>query len=500
MTSTDTSYAARTGKALDQLASSTDTQVEVTLGRATAAAPQVAAAPPEERQRWLRSIADALEVPRNVEDLVQVADLETGLGTTRLTNELARSAAQLRFYGEVAAESSYLRATVDHATATTPDLRSMRVPLGPVAVLGASNFPFAFGLLGNDTGAALAAGCPVVAKAHPAHPATSRALAELASRALASAGAPHGAFEVVAGFHAGRSLVESPGVTAVAFTGSLRGGLSLWRLANERNGVIPVYAEMGTINPVLLTSAAGKRAEDIARGFVGSFSLGTGQFCTKPGLVLVPAGRDLPRLLAETLVLSAPGGWLLTEQIAADFRTGVEQLCAAGAEVLATVPGPEHGWSADTTLLTAPADRLRAGSRLLEECFGPVALVVEYADRTDLLAVLEALPGALAGSVMTAGPDDPETAGLVDALAAHAGRVTVDDWPTGVAFTWAQHHGGPWPATTVPWATSVGAAALDRFTRPTTWQSVPDHALPPALREDNPWRLPRRVDGVVTQP
>lgn len=495
----DLSRDARTGAVLTQVATSTPEQVRDAVARAAAAAPAVAAAPPAERRRWLAAVADALEEPRTAAELLAVSDRESALGETRLAGEIARCAGQLRFYGDVAAEGSYLRATVDHATATSPDLRRMQVPLGPVAVLGASNFPFAFGALGNDTGSALAAGCPVVAKAHPAHPATSALLAGVATAALAAAGAPDGVFGLVAGFAAGEALVTAPEVGAVAFTGSHRGGTALWRLANQREVVVPVYAEMGTVNPVVMTAAAAAgRAAEVAAGFVGSFTLGTGQFCTKPGLLLAPTGHGVPARVAAALDAAGPSGWLLTEGIAAAFAAGVADLVGAGAEVLGRVAGPSGGWSGDATVLGAPASALKPGSRLLEECFGPVAVVAEYADRAELEQVLATLPGALAASVMPGGPDDPETPELVAALARRVGRVAVDDWPTGVAFTWAQQHGGPWPATTVPGATSVGAAALDRFTRPVTWQSTPQPALPPALRDDNPWRLPRRVDGRPT--
>lgn len=491
----DLSHDARTGTVVTRIPTSTVEQAGDVVARAAAAAPSVSTTTPAARRRWLVAVADALEESGAATELVRIADRETALGEARLTSELARCANQLRFYADVAAEASYLRATIDHATDTTPDLRRMQVPLGPVAVLGASNFPFAFGALGNDTASAVAAGCPVIAKAHPAHPETSALLATIATEALAAAGAPEGAFGLVSGFEAGELLVRAPEVAAVAFTGSQRGGMALWRLALQRDVVIPVYAEMGTVNPVVMTTGATTRSEEIAAGFVGSFTLGAGQFCTKPGLLLAPAGYDVPARVAAALKRARPTGWMLTEGIAAACRSGVTELVGAGADVIGRVPGPAEGWSADATVLSVPAGDLKAGSRLLEECFGPVALVAEYADDQELREVLGRLQGALAASVMTAGPEDPDTPGLVGVLTQLAGRVAVDDWPTGVAFTWAQQHGGPWPATTVPSATSVGAAALDRFTRPVTWQSAPASSLPPALREDNPWRLPRRVDG-----
>jgi NADP-dependent aldehyde dehydrogenase len=352
-------------------------------------------------------------------------------------------------------------------------------------------------VLGNDTASALAAGCPVLAKDHPAHPLLSARLGALAVSSLAEAGAPAGSFAHVAGFAAGTTLVTSRHTAAVAFTGSQRGGLALWRLANEREVVIPVFAEMGTVNPVVVTRAGARRLSAVADGFVGSFTLGAGQYCTKPGLLLAPRGSGAAQAVQEAVAAAAPTGWLLTAQMAHGATNGVEQLVAAGGEVIARSPGPGQGWNATTTVLEVPAARLTPGSRLLEECFGPVALVAEYTDESELATVLGALQGALTASVMSGGPDDPDVAGTVSALAPLVGRIAVDDWPTGVAVTWAQHHGGPWPATSAPAATSVGAAAIDRFTRTIAYQSMPDHALPPALQADNPWRLPRRVDGVL---
>jgi NADP-dependent aldehyde dehydrogenase len=472
-------------------------RVEEALGAAGDAARAVGSTSPSIRARWLRGIADALEEPDTAAGLIAVADQETALGTARLTAELARTAGQLRFYADVASEGSYLGVTIDGASAARPGLARTRVPLGPVAVFGASNFPFAFGVLGNDTASALAAGCPVVVKGHPAHPALSARLAELASRALGQAGAPDGAFALVTGFESGTVLVRSPHLAAVAFTGSQKGGQALWRLANERDVVIPVFAEMGTVNPVVLTPAAAARTSEIADGFVGSFTSGTGQFCTKPGLLFAPSGAGFAAAAGRALEDSAPQAWSLTEQIAASARAGVAELIEAGATVVARVPGPAHGWSVESTLLSAPIGAVRSGSRLLDECFGPLALVVEYEDVPELLSVLHGLQGALAAGVMSDGEHDPDCGRLLDALTPLVGRVVVDGWPTGVATAWGQQHGGPWPATTVPGSTSVGAAALDRFTRPVTYQGAPDAALPPPLRSDNPWSVPRRVDGAM---
>jgi NADP-dependent aldehyde dehydrogenase len=320
--------------------------------------------------------------------------------------------------------------------------------------------------------AALAAGCPVVVKAHPAHPRLSARLAEIAGEAMAGAGVTTGPFGIVHGFDAGTRLVSHPAVRAVGFTGSLAGGLALWRLAASRPEVIPVYAEMGTVNTVVVTpSAAAERPAEIAAGFVSSFTLGMGQFCTKPGL--------------------------LTEAIAGAYHSGLDRLASAGGRVVAQLPAAPAGWAGTPTVLAVDAAALTSDSPLLEECFGPVALVAEYGSEAELASVLAALPGSLAAGVHAAGEDDPQLAGLVATLSKRCGRVVVNGWPTGVALGWAQQHGGPWPATSAPWVSSVGAAALSRRVCPVAFQDVPAGALPAALRDDNPWRVPRRVDGVA---
>lgn len=475
------------------MADSTTADVLEVVRRAAAAAAVVADTSPAERGGWLHAIASAVEEHRD--ELVALADEETALGTTRLASEVARAAGQLRFYGDVGQEGSYLAVAIDNPTDTTPRLVRVSVPLGPVAVFGASNFPFAFSVLGNDTASALAAGCPVIVKAHPAHPRLSRRLAELATAALAAAGAPDGAFALVSGYDAGVDLVRADEVAAVAFTGSQQGGLALWRLANERERVVPVFAEMGTVNPVVVTPAAARRLPEATTGFVGSFTLGHGQFCTKPGLLLAPAGHGAASLVAEALRAADPAAAMLTGPIAEGVVVGVKELVQAGATVVGEVPARGDGWTAPAVVLSAPPDAIVPGGRLLEECFGAVALVVEYDDRGQLQRILATLQPSLAATVV-AEDDDLDAPWLLGTLAGQAGRVTLGDWPTGVAYTWAQQHGGPWPATTVPSATSVGAAALERFVRPVAFQSVPDAWLPPAGRSDNPWGVPQRVDGV----
>jgi NADP-dependent aldehyde dehydrogenase len=491
------SYAPRDGRVLGAVADTTAQELVSTLANAAAATPQLRDVAPTQRQRWIEAIADALEA--NQDELATLADTETALGMPRLLGEVTRAASQLRFYAQAAVDGAYLGVTVDEATAAAPRLVRVNRPLGPIAVFGASNFPLAFGVLGNDTASALAAGCPVVAKAHPAHLLTSVRLGEIAALALLNAGAPSGMFSVVKGLQTGVDLVRAQEITAVGFTGSQNGGLALWKIANDREVVIPVYAEMGTVNPVVLTRGGLAHIDEIAKGFVGSFTLGSGQFCSKPGLLLAPAGHRVAEAVADALTEAAPQATMLTEAIAQNVAIGVGAMVQAGATVVGTVAGTGAGWSADAAVLSAPISALTAGSRLLEECFGPVALVLEYQTQKELEAALTHLQGSLAASVFGGGEDDTDVAVAVAAVAGQVGRVTVGDWPTGVACTWAQQHGGPWPATSHPATTSVGAAALDRFVRPVAFQSVPNSALPAGVREladpDNPWRVPRRING-----
>ena len=488
----------RTGHAQPAPPESSPAETDEIVREAARAATPLAATAPRVRQEWLHAVADTVD--DHVEELARLADTETALGLPRLRGEAARAAAALRFYAAAAVDGSYLAATVEHAdvAGAQPDLRRCGRPLGPVAVFGASNFPFGFGVLGHDTGSALAAGCPVIVKAHPAHPLLSARLGELARAALAGSGTPDGAFGVVHGFDAGRQLVLHPSMRAVAFTGSQAGGLALWQLAATRDVVIPVYAEMGTVNTVVVTDrGVAARGDEIAAGFVDSFTLGVGQFCTKPGLLLTPAGSGMADRVAAALrdrAAGDPDTWMLTSAIAEAFHDGVERLLSHGAALVEQVGEPRAGWSAVPTVLSVDPEQLVADPALLEECFGPAALVCEYDGPEQRAQVLDALPGSLAAAVHGA-TDDPDVPDLVATLAAHAGRVVVDGWPTGVAVSRAQQHGGPWPATTVPSATSVGGPALERFVRPVAFQNVPDPALPPALQDANPWAVRRRVDG-----
>ncbi len=437
--------------------------------------PSLADTTTAERAGWLETIADALD--GSAASLVELAMEETHLAEARLVGEVARTTNQLRLFAEVVREGSYLEAAIDHAGATTPDLRRMLRPLGPVAVYAASNFPFAFSVAGGDTASALAAGCPVVVKAHPGHPRTSRATASLVSAAL-----PDGVFTMVEGFEAGIALIEDPAIQAAAFTGSLAGGRALFDRAAARPAPIPFFGELGSLNPVVVTTAAdAERGAELAQGLAASFQLGSGQFCTKPGLVLVPAGSVLEHALVRLDLAGPPT--LLTDPIQSAYASAVE--ARAGIRVAGT----------GSTVFAVDAAAL--GDDLLEEVFGPTTLLVRYTSDEELLTVLDRLEGSLTAT-LHASPSDP-LAEIVPRLERIAGRVLFAGWPTGVAVTWGQHHGGPWPATTSQ-HTSVGATAIRRFLRPITYQDAPEAALPPALREANPLRIPRRVDGALVTP
>ena len=494
----------RTGRTVEVVAPETsDGEVDRLCARALGAAPAVEDLGRVGRAALLDAVADALEDKRP--DIVALADRETGLGTGRLDGELTRTCYQLRLFGEVLEEGSYLEAAVDHAGDTPmgprPDLRRMLVPLGPVAVFGASNFPLAFSVPGGDTASALAAGCPVVVKAHGSHPATSQLCFQLMDEAARKAGAPDGTLGMVHGLQAGARLVAHPAIRAVGFTGSLSGGKALMQLIEQRPDPVPFFGELSSLNPIVVTPrAAEERGASIGRELVGSFTLGGGQFCTKPGLVLLPtgtAGDAVLDAMAEEVRASA-AFVLLNEGIAAGYDSVSGRL--AGLPGVRTVaegrPREGDGFRAVPYLLATPAANL--SRELTEECFGPVAVVARYDGEAELFAALELMPSSLTGSVLR-GAGETDLPGAVSArLRERAGRLVFDAYPTGVSVSWAQHHGGPWPSTNSQ-HTSVGTTAIRRFLRPVTWQGAPQELLPPELTDDYTG-IPRRVDGVLRLP
>ncbi|MEV0216451.1 aldehyde dehydrogenase (NADP(+)) [Micromonospora sp. NPDC050695] len=450
------------------------------------------------RAELLDATAAALETRRA--DLVAAAVAETGLGHARLDQELTRASLQFRMFGDVLRDGGYVEAAIDHAADTPigrgPDLRRMLVPLGPVAVFGASNFPFAFSVAGGDTAAALAAGCPTVLKAHPSHPLTSHASADAIESAIRDAGGPEGVMTIVYGEQPGRSLVRHPAIRAVALTGSVSAARAIQAAIDERPDPIPLYAELSSVNPiVVLPGAAADRADQIAEGLFASFTASGGQLCTKPGLAFIPADRDGDHLVdgLRARVGASGGAVLLNERIRDAYESRAATLERAGARVSARPHvAPGEGFTVTPALLEIGLSGLTA--EIADECFGPLMVVVRYPDVADLDAVLTTVPPSLTGSVHR-GPDDDTTVvrRLVDVLAARAGRIVFDGYPTGVRVSWAQHHGGPWPSTNAV-HTSVGATSIRRFLRPLAWQDAPDWVLPEELR-DGYTAIPRRVDG-----
>ncbi|MFC9277658.1 aldehyde dehydrogenase (NADP(+)) [Streptomyces collinus] len=496
----------RTGKQREQVAvEATAQEVDATVRAAHAA--RGALADRAVRSAFLRSAAAGLDAAKD--GLVETADAETALGPVRLTGELARTTYQLRAFADMVDEGAFLDVIIDHpddtATPPVPDLRRYKVPLGVVAVYSASNFPFAFSVAGGDTASALAAGCPVVVKAHPDHPALSELVAVVLRRAAAEHGVPEGVVGLVHGFEAGVELIRHPLVAAAGFTGSVRGGRALFDAAAARPVPIPFHGELGSLNPVVVTeAAAAERAETIGSGLAGSMTLGVGQFCVKPGLVLVPsgaAGDGLVKALADA-VGGTGAGVLLDHRMRDNFVAGVAERAALPEVEAPVTPGAggEHAVSAG--FLTVPARRLAgrgAHDLLLEECFGPVTVVARYEDEEEATAVLSRLPGNLTATVHLSGEEAAgggRGAEILAELTPLAGRVLVNGWPTGVAVAPAQHHGGPYPATTST-STSVGGTAVERWLRPVVYQNAPEALLPKELRDDNPLGLPRRFDKVL---
>ncbi|MEU6781005.1 aldehyde dehydrogenase (NADP(+)) [Nonomuraea angiospora] len=478
----------RTGETVGTALPETDSAgVDLIVSAAAAAGAAWRATPAAERALALEAVADALTA--QVDELWQLADQETALGEVRLRGEVARTAGQFRLFAQVLRDGGYVEAIIDHADASLapprPDVRRMKHALpGVVAVFAASNFPFAFSVAGGDTASALAAGCPVVVKAHPGHPNTSERVAKIVRGAL-----PYpDLLGLVQGMQAGIDLVQHPGVVAAGFTGSVAGGKAIQRLIDEREVPIPFYGELGSVNPVVVLPSA--PAKDVAAGFAGSLTLGVGQFCTNPGLMFVPEGDELRKALAEA-VEGTSGGPMLAERIRDGYLGGVERL--GELQLLAEGKPGEGSWAVTPKVFAADLDTFEEKlPRIAEECFGPASIVVTYREISDLRPVLERLEGSLTATVHGTDPD--EAGEVVEVLGRKAGRLIWNGWPTGVAVCWAMQHGGPWPAATTT-STSVGATAIDRWLAPTAYQDWPEALLPDELKDDNPLSVPRRVDG-----
>jgi NADP-dependent aldehyde dehydrogenase len=462
--------------------------------------------PAEQRARFLERIAEEIE---HLGDLVDVAHRETALPPERLAGERARTTGQLRLFASLVREGSWVDASIDRALPDRrplpkPDIRRMLIPIGPVAVFGASNFPLAFSVAGGDTASALAAGCPVVVKAHPAHPATS----ELAARAIITAGQaagmPPGVFSLLQSTRhdVATALVQHRHTKAVGFTGSLRAGRALFDAAARRGDPIPVYAEMGSVNPVfLLPGALAERAEAIADGLAASVTLGVGQFCTNPGVVVAVGGEPFDRFTRrlEDLIRQATPGTMLYPAILDAYEAGVQRLSAVEGIVALRSAAAGQEACARPSVLKATAQTFLRHRELGEEVFGPSTVVVQCGSVDQMKAVARGLDGQLTATIHGTAVDLAEHAWLLSTLEDKAGRLLVNGFPTGVEVCASMQHGGPYPATTDSRSTSVGTAAILRFARPIAYQNVPQAALPPELQDGNPRGIWRRVDGALTR-
>jgi 2,5-dioxopentanoate dehydrogenase len=461
-----------------------------------------------DRAAFLRRIAENLTAEGAA--IVERANLEAGLPLPRLQGELKRTTGQLNLFAEVLEEGSWVDARIDEADPQRkpprPDIRSMLRPFGPVAVFGASNFPLAFSVAGGDTASALAAGNPVVVKAHPAHPGTSELVGRLIRKSVEQSGLPTGMFSLLfdAGVQVGVSLVQHPAIKAVAFTGSQAGGRALMKLASQRPEPIPCYAEMGSTNPLfILTGAMRERSAELAKGLQSSFTLGSGQFCTKPGLVFVPEDQSasFEQDLQEGVSKLDPFG-MLTHGIAAKYRLAIaERLAKKQARVVIGKSGTtDQSFAAgNATVFGISLDEFLAHPELGEEVFGPTTLLVHYGAESALLNAAEQLSGHLTATIHGTEEDIARSQELIRVLETKVGRIVFNGFPTGVEVCHAMVHGGPFPATSDGRSTSVGTQAILRFARPVCYQDFPDVALPLELQKANPLGVMRMVNGALTR-
>ncbi len=483
--------------------------LQVAAGMAEEAFAVYGGLPGRERARLLRTIADTLEAM--APELVERAQRETALPAARLKGESARTIGQLRLFAQVVEEGSWVQARIDPAQPERKplprcDIRSMMRPLGPVAVFGASNFPLAFSVAGGDTAAALAAGNPVLVKGHPAHPGTSELVGMAIARSVQACGLPAGVFAllIAAGTELGGALVEHPSVKAVGFTGSLAAGRALMARAAARPEPIPCFMEMSSVNPVfVLPEALKARGAQIAGGLFGSFTLGAGQFCTKPGLIFLPRGAEADALVAElkAQVEKAGAAVMLTQGIARNYGAGIAARQAqSGVETVATGAEAATGAACATpVVMQTDGDAFLSEPELGTEVFGPVTMVIRYGSGDELPGLARALEGQLTATLHGTDADLAACGDLIRILERKAGRLIVNGFPTGVEVCHAMVHGGPYPATSDGRSTSVGTYSIYRFARPVCYQDFPEAALPEELREGNPLGIWRMVDGELTR-
>ncbi|HEX4286336.1 MAG TPA: aldehyde dehydrogenase (NADP(+)) [Terracidiphilus sp.] len=484
--------------------SATATEVGEAVLLAAEAFETYSSASGKSKASFLRRIADGLDAAK--EELAQRAHLETALPVPRLIGEVGRTSGQLRLFAGVAEEGSWVNARIDTALPDRqplprPDLRSMLRPLGPVVVFGASNFPLAFSVAGGDTASALAAGCPVIVKAHPAHPGTSEIVGRIIADAVAAEGLHSGVFSLVfdAGIEAGTALVKHSRVRAVAFTGSLHAGRALMDLAATRPDPIPCFTEMSSGNPVFVLPGALRNGPGaLAAGLFGSFTLGAGQFCTKPGIVLIPQCAETANFEVELskLVDEAQPYTLLTPGIAREYGRATQERAASTTHAAtAARPNPDHACTVNAQLFAAELEEFLAKPQLADEIFGPDTMLVRCDDTKDYLKAARALDGHLTATIFGDEEDLAANQELIQILEQKAGRLIFNTFPTGVEVSHAMVHGGPYPSTSDPRFTSVGSLAIYRFARPVCFQSFPPALLPPELHNGNPLRIRRLVDG-----
>lgn len=494
-----------TGESLGpELSFASEEQISAATAAAAKAAPAFAATSLEERAAFLDACAE--QIMALGDELLERVSLETGYPRGRAENERGRTCNQLKMFAGVVRAGDFLDVRIDPAlperTPPRPDLRFTKQALGPVAVFGSSNFPLAFSAAGGDTVSALAAGCPVIVKSHNSHPGSGELVAQALATAADKCAMPAGVINFVAGDgnSIGAQLVTDANIKAVGFTGSYRGGSALHQLASNRPDPIPFFGEMGSINPlVVLPQALQADADGIANGFVGSLTLGTGQFCVNPGLVLGMAGTELDAFIDATAkaLTDQPAGVMLNQGVAAAYQKGADTLGQqAGVERVAagTEPGAQ-GYCGQARLYRVAARDFLANPALQEEVFGPTSLVVVCDSADQLNQVADALSGQLTGTLHGTEAELGEHQNLVRTLEQRVGRLVFNGFPTGVEVTEAMMHGGPHPASTDTRFTSVGTAAIDRWLRPVCYQNSPAGLLPPALQDANPWQLRRRVDG-----
>ena len=444
------------------------------------------------------------------DELIERCTQETGLPTKRLQGERGRTVNQLNLFAQLLREGSWVDARIDRAQPDReplpkPDVRQMHIALGPVGVFGASNFPLAFSVAGGDTASALAAGCSIVVKGHPAHPGTCELVGRAIVRAAEATGMPPGVFSLVQGttVEVGQTLVKHPLIKAVGFTGSYRGGKALFDTANQRPEPIPVYAEMGSINPVfILPGALRERREQIATGLVGSVTLGVGQFCTNPGLVASTASDHTEDFLAKVgqALQAAETGAMLTKRISEAYQRGANQMAEASeVETLGKGKSSEAAAPSQAYVFRTNLDNFLANGHLSEEVFGPSTLHVATQNKQEMLKLAERLEGHLTATLHATEEDLREYVDLVAILERKVGRLLINGFPTGVEVCHSMVHGGPFPATTDSRTTSVGTLAIKRFSRPVCYQNFPQFALPDELKDDNPLDVWRLVDGEVSK-